>query len=99
MSIFCELVALSEDLHTLRRSEQTHMAVSGDFPGPLVGLQVTDQGEVDALTAPTLAACLSAQFAVVQVVVVDQQPGALDRHERAVETDRPGVPLDPHRSS
>jgi anti-sigma B factor antagonist len=58
-----------------------HMAVSRDFPEPLVGLQVTDYGadarvvtvtgEVDALTAPTLAACLSAQLAVPQVVVVD----------------------------
>ena len=58
-----------------------HMAVSRDFPEPLVGLQVTDYGadarvvtvtgEVDALTAPTLAACLSAQLAVAQVVVVD----------------------------
>ena len=45
------------------------MAVSGDFLGPLVGRQVTDYGEVDALTAPMLAACLSAQFAVAQVVV------------------------------
>jgi anti-anti-sigma factor len=48
---------------------------------PLVGLQVTDYGpdarvvsvtgEVDALTAPMLAACLSAQLAVAQIVVVD----------------------------
>lgn len=28
-------------------------------------------GEVDALTAPMLAACLSAQLAVAQIVVVD----------------------------
>lgn len=28
-------------------------------------------GEVDALTAPTLAACLSAQLAIAQIVVVD----------------------------
>jgi anti-sigma B factor antagonist len=56
-------------------------AVSSDFPVPLVGLQVTDYGpdarvvtvtgELDALTAPTLAACLSAQLAVAQVVVVN----------------------------
>jgi anti-anti-sigma factor len=55
--------------------------VSSDFPVPLVGLQVTDYGpdarvvtvtgELDALTAPTLAACLSAQLAVAQVVVVN----------------------------
>lgn len=55
--------------------------MSSEFPTPLVGLQVTDHGpdarvvtvtgEVDALTAPTLAACLSAQLAVAQVVVVD----------------------------
>jgi anti-sigma B factor antagonist len=48
---------------------------------PLVGLQVTDygpdarvvtvSGELDALTAPTVAACLSAQLAVAQIVVVD----------------------------
>lgn len=48
---------------------------------PLVGLQVTDygpsarvvtvSGELDALTVPMLAACLSAQLAVAQVVVVD----------------------------
>ena len=55
--------------------------MSSDFPVPVVGLQVTDYGpdvrvvtvtgEVDALTAPTLAACLSAQLAVAQLVVVD----------------------------
>ena len=55
--------------------------MNSDFPMPLVGLQVTDYGpearvvtvtgEVDALTAPMLAACLSAQLAVAQVVVVD----------------------------
>jgi hypothetical protein len=43
--------------------------MSSDFPVPLVGLQIIDYGpdarvvtvtgEVDALTAPTLAACLS----------------------------------------
>jgi anti-anti-sigma factor len=48
---------------------------------PLIGLQVTDYGpharvvtvtgELDALTVPMLAACLSAQLAVAQVVVVD----------------------------
>jgi anti-anti-sigma factor len=57
------------------------VAVSSAFPEPLVGLQVTEYGpdarvvtvtgEVDALIAPTLAACLSAQLAVAQVVVVD----------------------------
>ena len=56
-------------------------AVASDFPVPLVGLQVTDYGpdarvvtvigELDALTAPTLAACLSAQLAVAEVVVVN----------------------------
>jgi anti-anti-sigma factor len=55
--------------------------MSSDFPVPLAGLQIIDYGpdarvvtvtgEVDALTAPTLAACLSAQLAVAQVVVVD----------------------------
>jgi anti-anti-sigma factor len=55
--------------------------VSSDFPVPIVGLQVTDYGpdarvvtvtgELDALSAPMLAACLSAQLAVAQVVVVD----------------------------
>jgi anti-sigma B factor antagonist len=55
--------------------------VSSHFPVPLVGLQVSDHGpnarvvtvtgEVDALTAPTLAACVSAQLAVAKVVVVD----------------------------
>lgn len=56
-------------------------AVASDFPVPLVGLQVTDYGpdarvvtvigELDALTAPMLAACLSAQLAVAEVVVVN----------------------------
>ncbi|MBV8996848.1 MAG: STAS domain-containing protein [Pseudonocardiales bacterium] len=55
--------------------------VSSEFPVHVVGLQVTDHGpdarvvtvtgEVDALTAPTLAACLSAQLAIARVVVVD----------------------------
>lgn len=55
--------------------------VSIDFPILLVGLQVSDHGpdarvvavtgEVDALTAPMLAACLSAQLAVAQTTVVD----------------------------
>jgi anti-anti-sigma factor len=55
--------------------------VSSDFPADILGLQVADHGpdarvvtvngELDALTAPTLAACLSAQLAVAQVVVVD----------------------------
>jgi anti-sigma B factor antagonist len=55
--------------------------VSSHFPVPLVGLQVSDHGpdarvvtvtgEVDALTAPTLGACLSAQLAVAKVIVVD----------------------------
>ena len=55
--------------------------MSIDFPILLVGLQVSDHGpdarvvavtgEVDALTAPMLAACLSAQLAVVQTTVVD----------------------------
>jgi anti-anti-sigma factor len=55
--------------------------VSSDFPVFLVSLQVFDYGpdsrvvtvtgEVDALTAPTLAACLSAQLAIAQIVVVD----------------------------
>jgi anti-sigma B factor antagonist len=55
--------------------------VSRHFPVPLVGLQVADHGpdarvvtvtgEVDALTAPTLATCVSAQLAVAKVVVVD----------------------------
>lgn len=55
--------------------------MSSEFAAPLVGLQVTEHGpdahvvtvtgEVDALTAPMLAACLSAQLAVARVVVVD----------------------------
>jgi anti-sigma B factor antagonist len=55
--------------------------VSSDFPVPLVGLQVVDHGpdarvvvvtgEVDALSAPTVATCLSAQLAVARIVVVD----------------------------
>jgi anti-anti-sigma factor len=55
--------------------------VSTDFPIFLVGLQVNDYGpdarvvavtgEVDALSSPMLAACLSAQLAVAQIVVVD----------------------------
>jgi anti-anti-sigma factor len=55
--------------------------VSSEYPVPLIGLQVTDYGpharvvtvtgELDALTVPMLAACLSAQLAVAQVVVVD----------------------------
>ena len=56
-------------------------AMNSEYPVPLVGLQVTDYGpdarvvtvtgELDALTAPTLAACLSAQLAVAQIIVVD----------------------------
>jgi anti-sigma B factor antagonist len=55
--------------------------VSSSFPAPIIGLQVTDYGpdvrvvtvtgEVDALSAPTLEACLSAQLAVARIVVVD----------------------------
>ncbi|HZS20484.1 MAG TPA: STAS domain-containing protein [Pseudonocardiaceae bacterium] len=55
--------------------------MSSHFPVPLVALQVADHGpdarvvtvtgEVDALTAPTLAACISAQLAIARVVVVD----------------------------
>ncbi|MGH3779553.1 MAG: STAS domain-containing protein [Pseudonocardiaceae bacterium] len=55
--------------------------MSSDFPADILGLQVADHGpdarvvtvngELDALTAPTLAACLTAQLAVAQVVVVD----------------------------
>ena len=58
-----------------------NMVVSSEYAAPLVGLQVTDHGpdarvvtvtgEMDALTAPMLAACLSAQFAVARLVVVD----------------------------
>jgi anti-sigma B factor antagonist len=54
--------------------------VSSDFPADILGLQVADHGpdarvvtvtgELDALTAPTLAACLTAQLAIAQVVVV-----------------------------
>jgi anti-sigma B factor antagonist len=55
--------------------------VSSDFPADILGLQVADHGpdarvvtltgELDALTAPTLAACLTAQLAIAQVVVVN----------------------------
>lgn len=58
-----------------------HEAVCSDFPVPIVSLHVTDYGpdarvvtvtgEVDALTAPMLDACLSAQLAVARFVVVD----------------------------
>lgn len=56
------------------------MSVSSNFPAD-IGLQVTEHGpdtrvitvtgEVDALTAPELAAFLTAQLADAQVVVVD----------------------------
>ncbi|MGH3767952.1 MAG: STAS domain-containing protein [Pseudonocardiaceae bacterium] len=52
-----------------------------DFPANILGVQVDEHGsdarvvtvagEVDALTAPKLAAYLTAQLAVAQVVVVD----------------------------
>ncbi len=52
-----------------------------DFPANILGVQVAEHGsaarvvtvtgEVDALTAPKLAAYLSAQLAVAQVVVVN----------------------------
>lgn len=55
--------------------------VSSDFPADILGLLVADHGpdarvvtvtgELDALTAPTLAACLTAQLAVARVVVVN----------------------------
>jgi anti-anti-sigma factor len=55
--------------------------VSSNFPADLLELQVAESGpdarvvtvvgEIDALTAPKLAAVLSAQLAVAQVVVVD----------------------------
>jgi anti-anti-sigma factor len=69
-------VAWALGLTSLYRTE-----VTSHFPVPLVGLQVTDYGpdarvvtvtgELDALAAPTLAACLSAQLAVAEVVVVN----------------------------
>jgi anti-anti-sigma factor len=55
--------------------------MTSEYPVPLGGLQVTEYGpdvrvvtvtgELDALIAPTLAACLSAQIAVAQVIVVN----------------------------
>ena len=63
------------------RVTRYRMVVSSDCPVPVVGLQVIDHGpdarvvvvtgEVDALTAPTLATCLSAQLAIAEIVVVD----------------------------
>ncbi|MGH3777564.1 MAG: STAS domain-containing protein [Pseudonocardiaceae bacterium] len=57
------------------------VSVSGNFPADLLGLEVAEHGsnarvvtvtgEVDALTAPELAAFLTAQMVVAQVVVVD----------------------------
>lgn len=54
---------------------------SDDFPASYLSVQVAEHGsdarvvtvagEVDALTAPELAACLAAQFCVAQVVVVN----------------------------
>ncbi|MCU1609740.1 MAG: anti-sigma-factor antagonist [Pseudonocardiales bacterium] len=56
-------------------------SVSSNFPADLLELQVAESGpdarvvtvvgEIDALTAPKLAAVLSAQLAVAQMVVVD----------------------------
>ena len=55
--------------------------VNSAFPADIVGLQVTGHGtdvrvvtvtgEVDALTAPELSACLTEQRAVARLVVVD----------------------------
>lgn len=55
--------------------------VNSAFPADILGLQVAEHGtdarvvtvtgEVDALTAPELAACLTEQLAVARVVVVD----------------------------
>ncbi|MGH3480839.1 MAG: STAS domain-containing protein [Pseudonocardiaceae bacterium] len=57
------------------------MSVSGNFPAEILGLEVAEHGpdtrvvsvtgEVDALTAPELAAFLTAQMVIAQVVVVD----------------------------
>jgi len=56
-------------------------SVSSAFPADMVGFQVAEHGpdarvvtvtgEVDVLTAPELAAFLTAQLAVAQLVVVD----------------------------
>lgn len=55
--------------------------VNSAFPADILGLQVAEHGtdtrvvtvtgEVDALTAPELAACLTEQLAVARAVVVD----------------------------
>jgi anti-anti-sigma factor len=55
--------------------------VNSAFPADILGLQVAEHGtdarvvtvtgEVDALTAPELAACLTEQLAVARVLVVD----------------------------
>ncbi|MGH3814342.1 MAG: anti-sigma factor antagonist [Pseudonocardiaceae bacterium] len=55
--------------------------MSGNFPADILGLEVAEHGpdarvvtvmgEIDALTAPELAAFLTAQLVVAQVVVVD----------------------------
>ena len=57
------------------------LRMNSAFPADIVGLQVTEHGtdvcvvtvtgEVDALTAPELAACLTEQLAVARLVVVD----------------------------
>ncbi len=55
--------------------------MSSNFPADILGLQVAEHGpdarvvtvvgEIDALTAPELAAFLTAQLVLAQVVVVD----------------------------
>ncbi len=57
------------------------VSVSGNFPADILGLEVAEHGpdarvvtvmgEIDALTAPELAAFLTAQLVFAQVVVVD----------------------------
>jgi anti-sigma B factor antagonist len=57
------------------------LRMNSAFPADIVGLEVAEHGadacvvtvtgEVDALTAPELAACLTEQLAVARLVVVD----------------------------
>jgi anti-sigma B factor antagonist len=62
-------------------SGSTVQRMDSAFPADIVGLKVAEHGpdtrivtvtgEVDALTAPELAACLTTQLAVARLVVVD----------------------------
>jgi anti-anti-sigma factor len=67
--------------HRLPRAASIVLDMNSAFPADIVGLQVTEHGtdacvvtvtgEVDALTAPELADCLTEQLAVARLVVVN----------------------------